>query len=113
MGEPNDGAPWGLALVCGRAGIRLRVLVQPRASKDAVVGLHDGRIKVAIRAAPVDGAANAAVVALLAKVCGVPVRAVEVASGEGSRRKTVVVEGDPPALEAAVTSALARVATVG
>jgi uncharacterized protein (TIGR00251 family) len=55
--------------------------------------MHDGRLKVAVTAPPVDGEANAAVVEVLAKALGVPRRQVEVIAGMSSRRKTVRIEG--------------------
>ena len=87
-------------------GLRVRVLAQPRASRDAIVGVHDGQLKIALRSAPVEGEANAALVAFLAKALGVPKKAVTFAQGEASRRKTVVVAGDPAALEAAMVALL-------
>jgi uncharacterized protein (TIGR00251 family) len=55
--------------------------------------VHDGRLKLAVTAPPVDGEANAAVVELLARELGVPRAAVEVVAGATSRRKTVRVVG--------------------
>lgn len=69
------------------------VLVQPRASREKLGPLHDGRLKVAVTSPPVDGEANAAVIAVLAKALGVPKSAVEVVAGASSRRKTVRVRG--------------------
>jgi len=69
------------------------VLVQPRASRARIGPRHDGRIKIAVTAPPVDGEANAAVVELVAKALGVPRSAVEVIAGASSRRKTLRVTG--------------------
>lgn len=69
------------------------VLVQPRASRARLGPIHDGRLKVAVTAPPVDGEANAAVIALLAKQLGVGKGAVEVIAGQSSRRKTLRVTG--------------------
>lgn len=69
------------------------VLVQPRASRAKVGPVHDGRLKVAVTAPPVDGEANAAVIELLAKTLGVAKSAIEVIAGASSRRKTVRVTG--------------------
>jgi uncharacterized protein (TIGR00251 family) len=69
------------------------VLVQPRASRAKVGPLHDGRLKVAVTAPPVDGEANAAVIELIAKTLGVARGAVEVIAGATSRRKTIRVRG--------------------
>jgi len=69
------------------------VLVQPRASRAKVGPIHDGRLKLAVTAPPVDGEANAAVIALLAKSVGVARGAIEVVAGASSRRKTVRIAG--------------------
>jgi uncharacterized protein (TIGR00251 family) len=74
-------------------GVEILVLVQPRASRTRVVGEHDGRLKLQLASPPVDGAANAELVEFLAKLLGVPKRAVAVTAGETSRRKTVVATG--------------------
>lgn len=88
-------------------GLALRVRVQPKAARDAVEGLHEDaagevRLKVRVRAAPDKGAANGAATALLAKALGVPKSAVSVVSGHTGRNKTLAVQGDPAALEAAL-----------
>ena len=69
------------------------VLVQPRASRAKIGPRHDGRIKIAVTAPPVDGEANAAVIELLAKSLGVARSAVEVIAGASSRRKTIRIAG--------------------
>lgn len=81
--------------------VLLDVLVAPRASRERVGPRHGDRLKVAVNAPPVDGEANAAVVALVARALGVPRSAVEVTAGETSRRKTLRITGaSPAALEA-------------
>ena len=75
--------------------ITIDVLVQPRASRAKIGPRHDGRIKIAVTAPPVDGEANAAVIELLAKTLGVARGAVEVVAGATSRRKTIKVRGVP------------------
>lgn len=74
-------------------GVTFDVLVQPRASRAKVGPLHDGRLKVAVTAPPVDGEANAAVIELLAKTLGVAKGAVSIVAGATGRRKTVHVKG--------------------
>jgi len=69
------------------------VLVQPRASRPRIGPVHGDRIKVAVTAPPVDGAANQAVVELFAEALRRPRSAVEVVSGQASRRKTVRIRG--------------------
>jgi uncharacterized protein (TIGR00251 family) len=83
------------------AGVTIDVLVSPRASRDKVGPVVGDRIKIAVTAPPVDGEANAAVCALLAKALGVAKSAVAVVQGESSRRKTLRITGvAPSALEA-------------
>ncbi|GAB4263397.1 MAG: DUF167 family protein YggU [Deferrisomatales bacterium] len=74
-------------------GVVLSVWVQPRASRDQIVGMQGDALKVRIAAPPVDGEANAALTRFLAKTLRVPKRAVEIASGSSGRRKTVRIRG--------------------
>ena len=76
-----------------RAGDRIvfSVRVTPRASSNAVGGERDGALLVRVTAAPVEGAANAAVVALLAKALGVAPSSVRIERGAAARAKTVSV----------------------
>jgi uncharacterized protein YggU (UPF0235/DUF167 family) len=78
--------------------LRLHVRLTPKAAADRIDGWStdaDGRpvLAVRVRAAPVDGAANAALEALLAKALGVRRSAVSVARGGQSRLKAVEIEG--------------------
>ena len=75
------------------ASIRVHVHVQPRASRSEVVGTHGAALKVRLLAPPVDGAANDALVALLAKELGVPRRDVRIVQGATSRAKLVEIDG--------------------
>ena len=74
-------------------GILIRVRVQPKASRNAVVLEADGRVRVALTAPPVDGAANKALVQFLARFLGVKKRDVRIESGERGREKTILVLG--------------------
>jgi uncharacterized protein (TIGR00251 family) len=69
--------------------ITLDILVQPRASRAKIGPMHDGRLKIAVTAPPVDGEANAAVIDLIARRLGIARGDVEVIAGASSRRKTV------------------------
>ena len=71
--------------------------VQPRAIRSEVVGLHGNEIRIRVAAPPVDGAANEALIRLLAERLGVPRSAVEVTAGGAARSKVVVVGGIEPA----------------
>ena len=77
----------------GEGVVRFAVHVQPRASRSEIVGMHGDAIKVRLDAPPVDGAANEALVELVAGSLGVARRAVRIVTGTSSRAKTVEVEG--------------------
>jgi len=76
------------------------VRVVPRASREQIAGMRDGRLLVRVNAPPLEGKANAAVCALLAKAAGVPKGAVTVVRGETSRDKRVRIEGDEATVRA-------------
>jgi len=69
--------------------VTLDILVQPRASRAKIGPMHDGRLKIAVTAPPVDGEANAAVIELFAKQLGIPRSSIEIVAGASSRRKTL------------------------
>ena len=69
--------------------IWLTVRLTPRASANAIGGERDGALLVRVTAAPVDGAANEALVAALAKATGVPPSAVRIERGASARLKLV------------------------
>ena len=73
--------------------IRVGVHVQPRASRSEIVGIHGTALKVRLQAPPVEGAANEALVSLLAERLGVARRSVHVVAGATSRAKTVEIDG--------------------
>lgn len=72
---------------------RIGIYVQPRASKSAVVGMHDGNIKIRLAAPPVDGAANTALVEFVADCLGVAKSRVRIVSGMTGRRKVLEIQG--------------------
>jgi hypothetical protein len=74
-------------------GVAVDILVQPRASRSRIGPLHGDRLKVAVTAPPVEGAANQAVIELFARRLRLPRRAIEVIAGAGSRRKTIAIAG--------------------
>jgi uncharacterized protein (TIGR00251 family) len=69
------------------------VRVIPRASKSGIAGMRGDAVLVRLHAAPVDGAANAELIEVLADALGVPKRAVSIVAGERARQKRVRVEG--------------------
>ncbi len=80
---------------CGDGAALLKVHVQPKASRNAVCGLHGDALKVAIQAPPVDGKANDSLVKYLAGVFGVTKRDVQLHSGQTSRQKYFKIMGKP------------------
>lgn len=72
--------------------LRLQVRVQPRASRTRVVGLHGDALRIQIAAPPVDGAANQALIDLLAATLGLPRAAVRLVGGEKGRSKVVEID---------------------
>jgi len=72
-------------------GVVFKVHVQPKASKNAIAGLHDDALKIRLTAPPVDGAANKMCVLFLAKELGVPKSAIEIVAGQTSRTKHICI----------------------
>ena len=65
----------------------------PRAGRSGFAGLRDGALLVKLAAAPVDGAANDELIALLAKTLRIPKRDITIVSGERSRTKRIRIAG--------------------
>jgi uncharacterized protein YggU (UPF0235/DUF167 family) len=76
--------------------ITLRLKVKPNARVDALAQLDDGSWLAQVRAAPVDGKANAAVIELVARAFGVAKSRVSIRSGAGTRLKRVEIAPPPP-----------------
>ena len=79
--------------VSGDGSILLTLHIQPGASRSECAGLHGDALKIRLAAPPVDGKANAALIAFVAARLGVGRAAVTLKSGQTSRRKIVLVEG--------------------
>ncbi len=93
--------PW----TARRDGLALTVRLTPKGGRDTIDGverLADGSavLKARVRAAPHEGAANEALVRLVAKVLAVPASRVSIAAGATARVKTLHVAGDTAALAA-------------
>ena len=73
--------------------LRLTVHVMPGAKRTEAVGLHGDALKIRLAAPPVEGRANAALVAWLATELGLPRASVELWQGAGSRRKVLRLHG--------------------
>lgn len=73
--------------------VTLSVRVRPRASRDAIEGIHGDALAVRLSAPPVEGAANEALRRLLAKSLGVSLSAVEIIGGQTGRSKIIRIQG--------------------
>ena len=71
----------------------LDVRVIPRAGRTGFGGLRDGALLVRLAAAPVDGAANDELIALIAKALRIPKRDITIVSGERARSKRIRIAG--------------------
>ncbi len=83
----------------------LRLYIQPKASRDSIVGIHGEELKVAITAPPVDGKANAHLTKFLAKQCKVAKGLIEIETGELGRHKQIRIIAPtaiPEAIEAII-----------
>jgi len=79
-------------------GLAIAVRVTPRGGRDTLIAGTDEHFAARLAAAPVDGAANAELVALVAKTFGVAKRAVTIVSGDTSRLKRLHIAGDATTL---------------
>jgi hypothetical protein len=79
------------------AGVTLAVRAQPGAKKTAIAGVYGegqaAQLKIAVQAPPLEGRANAALVAFLAVTFGLAKNAVELMAGESSRSKVFLLRG--------------------
>ncbi|SMG59235.1 DUF167 family protein YggU [Cedecea sp. NFIX57] len=87
-------------------GLVLRLYIQPKASRDSLVGMHGDELKVAITAPPVDGQANAHLVKYLAKQFRVAKGQVAIEKGELGRHKQVKII-DPQQIPTEVAALIA------
>ncbi|MFB2648897.1 DUF167 family protein YggU [Shewanella mangrovisoli] len=77
------------AVIMQQGDLLLNLYIQPKASRDQIVGLHGDELKVAITAPPIDGKANAHLSKYLAKTFKVPKSDVHILKGELGRHKQV------------------------
>jgi hypothetical protein len=84
-------------LRAAESGVTLAVRAQPGAKRTAIGGIYgegtSAQLKIAVQAPPLEGRANAALIAFLAETFAVPKSAVKLLSGELSRSKVFLIEG--------------------
>lgn len=74
-------------------GILLSIYVQTRSSSNKIAGRHGDALKICITTPPIEGKANKAVIAFLAKFFGLPKSSVTIKSGKKSRTKSIKLAG--------------------
>lgn len=74
---------------------KLTLHIQPGAKKTEVAGIHGDALKIRLAAPPVDGKANAALIAFVADRLGLAKSSVSLKSGQTSRRKVLEVTEAP------------------
>jgi uncharacterized protein (TIGR00251 family) len=89
------------ALTATATGTLLRLRVQPRARSECLEGLRDGYVRLRLTAPPVEGAANTACLAFLARTLGISRAQLHLQAGAKSRDKLVHITGLTPAQVAA------------
>lgn len=77
----------------GGGVVSLALHVQPGAKKTGFAGLHGDALKIRLAAPPVDGKANACLLAFVADYLDLPRRAVSLMAGEASRQKVLRIDG--------------------
>ena len=82
-----------LRITTNASGVCLEVQVQPRSSRNQIVGEQDGRLKIKLTAPPVEGEANQALINYLAQLLQVPKKNVKLLKGESARHKLIEISG--------------------
>jgi len=75
-----------------KAGIQFSAAIQPRASRNQILGIHNHCLKIKLTSLPVDGAANQACIKFLAKAFGISPSRISIIKGETSRNKIIQLE---------------------
>jgi len=73
-------------------GVMFKVFVQPKSSKNMIVGIYGDTIKIKLTAPPVNGAANKMCIKYLANILKIPQSKIEIISGHTSRTKHLLIK---------------------
>ena len=95
-------------LTLGKDGVYLSIHAQPGAKQASLRGLHGEAIKIAVKEAPQDGKANKAIEAFVAKALGIRKSSVSVVSGQASRSKRILIQGEREDVVGAIQRWLGR-----
>ena len=74
--------------------ITLKVYLQPKSSRNEIIGSYRDGIKVKLTAPPVEGKANEVLIRFLAKELGVSPSCIKIIRGQHSREKTLKISGN-------------------
>lgn len=77
-------------------GLFINVVVQPRASRDGVVGIYEDCLKIALTAPPVEGEANKACVRFISELLGISRSKITIVSGLKARKKRIFIKTENP-----------------
>lgn len=80
-----------LEIVQKSSFVEFDIIAKPKSGADAILGVHDGALRVSVKAAPEKGKANASIIKFLSKSLGIPQNSVSIISGATSRRKRVKI----------------------
>ncbi|QQX81538.1 YggU family protein [Shewanella sp. KX20019] len=94
-----------VAVSMQQGNLLLQLYIQPKASRDQIIGLHGEELKIAITAPPVDGKANAHLTKYLAKAFKVPKGDITIVKGQMGRHKQVLIR-DPKLIPATIQNLL-------
>jgi len=92
-----------------KEGVQFAAAIQPRASRNQILGIHNQSLKIKLTSPPVDGAANQACIKFLAKAFGISPSRVSIVRGDTSRNKIIQFEGmDQPTFMNTLQSLIAE-----
>lgn len=81
-----------------KGGVRLHLFIQPKSSKNEVVGPHNGELKVKLTAPPIDGRANECLIEFMSDLFDIPKRDIHLVRGDTGRHKVIELAGLSEAL---------------
>lgn len=90
---PDSGMPDAQWLTQRAADVTVAVKLKPRSGADRIAGVRENMLEVHVKAPPVDGKANEALVRVIARAVGRPRSEVELLRGKTGRRKVVLIRG--------------------
>lgn len=76
-----------------KEGVTISLYVQPNAPKSEIIGEHNNSLKIKIKAPPVEGKANDAIIEFFSEILEIPKSRLEILRGDQSRNKLLLVRG--------------------